>query len=255
MERVRYSVQDRIAWITLARPEALNAIDRLMDRELAEVWDAFASDAQADVAIVHGEGRAFCAGMDVKTYLPECATATFGDLRDKVHLGLAGGITRGKHRIHKPLIAAVQGSAVGAGFELALACDIRLASEDAMFGVFEVRHGLHQGDGGLVRLLAVAGLGVALELTLTGRPVQADEALRLGLVSAVVQPGELLDRAEAIALKILGNSQDAIRSAKETLLDLVGRSLDDALRLEAINGYTSFRSGDELFARLRTSIR
>ena len=99
---------------------------------------------------------------------------------------MAGGITRGQHKMTKPVIAAINGHAIGGGFELALACDIRIASEKAKFGVFEVRYGLHQGDGGIVRLVAIAGVGTALELTMTGREVSAEEAFRLRLVSKVV---------------------------------------------------------------------
>ena len=142
------------------------------------------------------------------------------------------------------------GHAIGGGLELALACDIRIAAETAKFGVFEVRHGLHQGDGGLVRLLAIAGLAVALELTLTGREVSAEEALRFGLVNRVVPPAQVMATAEATAEMILGNSQRAIRSAKETLLDIVGRPLDDALRLESINGYSSVGDFSEVKERL-----
>ena len=147
-------------------------------------------------------------------------------------------------------IAAINGHAIGGGFELALACDIRIAAETAKFGVFEVRQGLHQGDGGLVRLVAVAGVAVALELTLTGREVLADEALRFGLVNKVVPADQVLSTAQTYANMILGNSQQAIRSAKETVLDIIGRPLDDALRLETINGYSSVGDFAEVRERL-----
>jgi enoyl-CoA hydratase len=149
----------------------------------------------------------------------------------------------------KPIIAAINGHAIGGGFELALACDIRIASEKAKFGVFEVRYGLHQGDGGIVRLVAIAGLATALELTLTGREVAAEEAYRLRLVNKVVPHEDLMAAAEQYASMIMGNSQQAIRSAKETILDVVGRTLDDALRLETINAYSSL--GDFTEARER----
>jgi enoyl-CoA hydratase len=131
-----------------------------------------------------------------------------------------------------------------------LACDIRIAADSAKFGVFEVRQGLHQGDGGLVRLVAIAGVAVALELTLTGREVLADEALRFGLVNKIVPAEQVLSAAETYATMILGNSQQAIRSAKETVLDIIGRPLDDALRLETINGYSSFGDFTEVKERL-----
>ena len=173
------------------------------------------------------------------------------DARKNAARGIGGGITRGQHRITKPIIAAVNGFAIGGGFELALACDIRIASEKAKFGVFEVRHGLHQGDGGIVRLVAIAGVGTALDLTLTGREVSAEEAYRLGLVNKVVPHEELLPTAELWARMILANGQQAIRSAKETILEVIGRPLDDALRLEAVNGYSSVGDFREVAERLR----
>lgn len=172
------------------------------------------------------------------------------DVRKNIPTGIAGGITRGQHRITKPIIAAVNGHAIGGGFELALACDIRIASDKATFGVFEVRHGLHQGDGGLVRLVAIGGLGTALELTLAGREVTAEEAYRLRLVSKVVAHDELISAAEECASMIMRNSQRAIRSAKETILDVVGRSLDDALRLETMNAYSNLGDFSEARERL-----
>jgi len=251
---VRYEKAGRLAYVTLDRPAALNALDDELNDGLSRVWDAFEADDGVDVAIVTGAGKAFCAGADLKSFIPRWERASLLDARRAVARGIAGGITRGRHRIYKPLIAAINGYAIGGGFELALACDIRIASSAARFGVFEVRHGLHQGDGGLVRLMAIAGMGVALELTLTGREVSAGEALRLGLVSSVVEPEDLLPAAERCAELILRNSQRAVRSAKETVMDLVGRSLDDSLRLETLNAYSCLPSEDRedrLFSRDR----
>lgn len=234
-----YVKHDRIAYITLNRPEALNALDDGLNEALWAIWQDFERDDSVDVAILTGSGKAFCAGADLKTFIPKWENATLLDARQNAARGIGGGLTRGQHRISKPVICAINGHAIGGGFELALACDIRIASENAKFGVFEVRHGLHQGDGGLVRLLAIAGMAVALDLTLTGREVLADEALRLGLVNRIVPADQVMATAETYARMILGNSQTAIRSAKETLLDLVGRSLDDALRLETFNAYSA----------------
>jgi enoyl-CoA hydratase/carnithine racemase len=239
MHRVVYEKRDRIAFVTLNRPEALNSLDDELNGELWEVWSDFNQDEAVDVAILTGAGKAFCAGADLKTFIPKWEHANMLDLRRNVAMGIGGGLTRGQHRITKPIIAAVNGHAIGGGFELALACDIRIASEKAKFGVFEVRFGLHQGDGGLVRLVAIAGTATALDLTLTGREVGAEEAFRLGLVHKVVTHDNLLTAAEEYARMILQNSQPAIRSAKETILDILGRPLDEALRLETINGYSS----------------
>ncbi len=250
MDKVIYEKQDRIALVTLNRPEALNALDDELNGELWQVWSDFNQDEALDLAILTGAGRAFCAGADLKTFIPKWEHANMLDIRKNVATGIGGGLTRGQHRITKPIIAAVNGLAVGGGFELALACDIRIASEKAKFGVYEVRQGLHQGDGGLVRLVAIAGIGTALDLTLTGREVDAAEAYRLGLVQQVVAPENLLAAAREYAGMILKNGQQAIRSAKETILDIIGRPLDDALRLETINGYSSLGDFQETKERL-----
>jgi enoyl-CoA hydratase/carnithine racemase len=235
---VEYEKRGRIAYITLARPRVRNAIDPAMNAELWRIWRDFAEDTQLDVAILTGRGEAFCAGADLKEYIPVWLGRSMADVRANVATGL-GGITRGLHKISKPIIAAVNGWALAGGFELALACDIRIASTEARFGSFEVRRGFHHGDGGIVRLVAIAGMGRALDIVLTGREVSASEAERMGLVSQVVAPDQLMRAAEECAARLLANSQSALRSAKETILDVVGRSLDDALRLEAINGYSS----------------
>ncbi|MEN6439476.1 MAG: enoyl-CoA hydratase/isomerase family protein [Syntrophobacter sp.] len=250
MTRVLYEKRNRIGYITLNRPEALNALDDETNSELWTVWDDFARDESLDVAILTGAGKAFCSGADLKSFIPKWEKANMLDARRNVATGIGGGITRGQHRITKPIIAAINGHAIGGGLELALACDIRICSDKAKFGVFEVRYGLHQGDGGIVRLIAIAGLGAALELTLTGREVSAEEAFRLRLVSRVVPREDLMATAEQYASMILGNSQQAIRSAKETILDVAGRTLDDALRIETLNAYSCLGDFSEARERL-----
>jgi enoyl-CoA hydratase/carnithine racemase len=158
MESVLFEKRNRIGYITLNRPEALNALNDELNNALWDVWKTFNEDNELDVAIITGAGKAFCAGADLKSFIPRWEHANMLDIRKNVGRGIGGGITRGQHRISKPIIAAVNGYAIGGGFELALACDIRLASEKAIFGVFEVRQGLHQGDGGIVRLVAIAGI-------------------------------------------------------------------------------------------------
>jgi enoyl-CoA hydratase/carnithine racemase len=229
--------RDRIAYITLNRPEARNAVDPAMHELLWSTWEDFRDDDAVDVAILTGAGDAFCAGADLKTYIPpviEGATPRW--VRDNVATGL-GGLTRGLHRIYKPVIAAVNGWALAGGLETALACDIRIASERAMFGSFEARRGYHHGDGGIVRLVNACGAGVALEMLLTAEPIDAERALRCNLVSRVVPHDALMDEAEKVARQIMRNSQIAVRSAKETILDVIGRPLDEQLRIEALNAY------------------
>ncbi|MEX2253085.1 MAG: enoyl-CoA hydratase/isomerase family protein [Thermoleophilaceae bacterium] len=238
MPKVIYEKDDRIARITLNRPEAKNAIDPDTHELLWQTWEDFESDDSLDVAILTGTGDAFCAGADLKTFIPPLMNWTPADVRANVATGL-GGLTRGLHRIYKPVIAAVNGWALAGGLETALACDIRIASERAQFGSFEARRGYHHGDGGIVRLVNTCGTGTALEMLLTAEPIDAERALRANLVSRVVPHDRLLDEAELTANQILRNSQRAVRSAKETILDVVGRPLDEQLRIEALNGYSS----------------
>ena len=238
MPKVLYEKRDRIAYVTLNRPEAKNAIDPETHELLWATWEDFRDDDALDVAILTGTGDAFCAGADLKTFIPPLMGATPQWVRDNVRTGL-GGLTRGLHRIYKPVIAAVNGWALAGGIETALACDIRIASERAMFGSFEARRGYHHGDGGIVRLVNTCGAGVALEMLLTAEPIDAQRALQCNLVSRVVPHDELIPATELVASQILRNSQRAVRSAKETILDVIGRPLDDQLRIEALNGYSS----------------
>jgi enoyl-CoA hydratase/carnithine racemase len=238
MSKVMYEKRDRIAYLTINRPEARNAIDSDVHRAMVEAWADFRDDDSVDVAILTGNGDAFCAGADLKTYIPAIMRdAGPGDIREIVELGL-NGFTRGMHRIYKPIIAAVNGWALAGGLETALACDIRIASERAMFGSFEARRGFHHGDGGLVRLVNTCGAGIALEMLLTAEPIDAQRALQCNLVSRVVPHERLMGEAELVARQILRNSQRAVRSAKQTILDVIGQPLDFQLRTEAWNAYT-----------------
>jgi enoyl-CoA hydratase/carnithine racemase len=237
-QKLAYEKRERIAYLTINRPEARNAIDPDVNGALIEAWADFRDDDSVDVAIFTGAGDAFCAGADLKTYIPPFfVEATPTTLREVAELGL-GGITRGMHRIYKPTIAAVNGWALAGGLELALACDIRIASERARFGSFEARRGFHHGDGGIVRLVNTCGAGIALEMLLTAEPIDAERALQCNLVSKVVPHERLLEEAELVARQILRNSQRAVRSAKQTILDVIGQPLDFQLRSEAWNAYT-----------------
>jgi len=239
MSKVLYEKRDRIAYVTINRPEARNAIDPDVHRLMIETWADFRDDDSVDVAILTGAGdEAFCAGADLKTYIPPIIqNASPGEIRKIVELGL-NGFTRGMHRIYKPIIGAVNGWALAGGLETALACDIRIASDRAMFGSFEARRGFHHGDGGLVRLVNTCGTGVALEMLLTAEPIDARRALSANLVSKVVPHEQLMAEAEKVAQQILRNSQAAVRSAKQTILDVIGQPLDFQLRTEAWNAYT-----------------
>jgi enoyl-CoA hydratase len=161
--------------------------------------------------------------------------------------GFGGGITRGLN-IAKPVIAALNGWVIGGGIELALACDIRVAADDIQFGFFHMRRGMHFGDGGIVRLVNTCGVGIAMELELMGEPISAARALQCHLVNRVVPRAELMATAEDIAAKILRNPRVAVESAKETILAVAGRPLEDQLRLECLNGY-SIMGDPEIVAR------
>jgi enoyl-CoA hydratase/carnithine racemase len=235
---VLYEKRDRIAYLTINRPEARNAVSPEVHRAMIAAWADFEEDDSVDVAILTGAGEAFCAGADLKEYIPPIMAGARGDdIREVVELGL-NGFTRGMHRIPKPIIGAVNGWALAGGFETALACDIRIASERAMFGSFEARRGFHHGDGGLVRLVNAGGVSVAMQMLLTAEPIDARQALEWNLVSKVVAHERLMDEAETVARQILRNSQRAVRSAKQTILDVIGQPLDTQLRTEAWNAYT-----------------
>src|SRR3954451_12442510 len=238
-EKVLYDKRERIAHVTINRPEAKNAIDPDVHHRMIEIWEDFRDDDAVDVAILTGAGDAFSAGADLKTYIPPIIEdASPRRIREIVDLGL-NGFTRGLPRIPKPIIAAVNGWALAGGLETALACDIRIASDRAMFGSFEARRGYHHGDGGIVRLVNSCGAGVAMQMLLTAEPIDAQRALQCNMVARVVAHDDLMAEAEKTAQRILRNSQLAVRSAKETILDVIGRPLDDQLRIEALNGYSS----------------
>lgn len=235
--KVLYEKRGEVAVITLNRPEVKNAIDLDVHHLLGEIWRDFRDDPVLRVAIVNGKGDAFCAGADLKTHVPEWQ-GTGPDLgRNKLPDGFAGGITRGLHRIYKPIVAACNGWVLGGGLELAMACDIRIASERAQFGSFELRRGMHPADGGIVRLVNTCGVGIALELELTGEPISAQRALACNLVSRVVPHDDLMPATEDLVARILRNDRRAVESAKETIFEVVGRTLDEQLKVECLYGY------------------
>lgn len=240
MSKVIYEKRDGIAYITLNRPEVHNAIDTETDDLLFEAWADFARDPEVRVAILTGSGeKSFCAGADLKSHVDPWLEAGPELGRSLLERGFAGGITRGQHHIRKPIIAALNGWVIGGGIELALACDIRVASDNANFGFYHMRRGMHFADGGIVRLVNTCGVGIAMELELMGEPIDAQRAKEVHLVNRVVPQSELMATAEHIASKILRNPQMAVESAKETILEVVGRPLDDQLRLECLYGYST----------------
>lgn len=210
----------RIAKFTLNRPEARNAVSSQLWREMGTALDEFALDPELWVAIITGAGdKAFCAGVDLK----EVASGRFEITEEMAHWGFAG-ITQ--HFIEKPIIAAVNGFALGGGTEIALACDLIVASEKAAFGLPEVKRGLTAGAGGWLRLPRQIPIKVAMNLIFTGDSMPAAEALRWGLVNQVVPQGEVMSSAMALAEKICENAPLSVRAGKNIAYRALDVSLD-----------------------------
>jgi enoyl-CoA hydratase len=231
-DTLRYEQEDHVVVLTYDRPEQRNAISRRMNEELHHAWRRFRDDDDAFVLVITGAGDAFCAGWDL-------ADAAAWEQPEwdafRVHLHEDAGVCGYTRRVDvfKPVIAAVNGWAVAAGLENAVLADIRIAAENAVFGALERRWNIVAGDGMTVRLPLVVGFAKAMELIITGRPVDAQEALRIGLVNEVVPKGQALTRALELAREIAALPQGAIRSDKETMLRNVGRTLEEQLRQEA----------------------
>ena len=223
---VSIDVKDHIAQVVLNRPEAMNALDPESLSQLHAAWDRISQDDDIRVAILTGAGeRAFCTGADLKKTPPPAET--FAEL----HYGAAGqrpGLANLK--THKPVIAAINGYALGGGLELALQCDIRVASTQAVFGLPEVCIGSIPGAGGTQRLIRSVGASDALLMLLTGTRIAASEALRIGLVSRVVEPADLQMAAHEIAMQISANAPLAVAAVKR--LALMGRELTLTAGLE-----------------------
>ncbi|WLP90496.1 enoyl-CoA hydratase/isomerase family protein [Gordonia sp. NB41Y] len=237
MSKVVYEKRDSVAWITMNRPEVKNAVDVEMHEQLSAAFEDFRDDPQLRVAVLTGAGDTFTAGADLRTHAPEWQTVGPMVGRERLEDGLSG-ITRGPlARITKPIVASIDGWCLGHGIELAMACDLRIASDRAQFGTFEVRRGMHSADGGIVRLVNTCGVGFTMELVLTGEPVTADRAFAANMVNRVVSHEQLADATELLVQQILRCDQAAIESAKETVHEIIGRPLHDQLRVEAMWGY------------------
>ncbi|MGY2085297.1 crotonase/enoyl-CoA hydratase family protein [Blastococcus sp. SYSU DS0539] len=206
----RYEVRGHVAVITLNRPEALNAVNAALSTAVGTALETAAADDAVRVVVVTGTGRAFCAGADLKELAAQRSVAAEGH----PEWGFAGLV---RHWIDKPVIAAVNGFAMGGGTEIALACDLVVAAETAVFGLPEVKRGLLAAAGGVVRLQRQLPLKRALELALTGDPVDAATALEWGLVNRVVAPEEVLDAALALAERIAANAPLSVRHTKRTV--------------------------------------
>lgn len=229
---VKFEVREHIAVVTLNRPDQRNAFDRELSAATLAAWDRIKADRDIRVAIVTGAGPAFSAGADLKKLIPHIRDASDEDIRRRAWEGPGWAGVSGGYTINTPIIAAINGDCIAGGHELAEFCDIRIAVPHARFGHQEIKWGLMPGDGGCSRLPRIIGLGRAMELILTGRLYHADEALRIGFVTKVVEPERLMDEAIAIADRIARNGPLAVRAAKQTILRGVGRPLADNIPFE-----------------------
>ena len=243
MNTVLVDRSDEVWTVTINRPDARNAVDGPTAHALAAAFRAFDADPQACVAVLTGAAGQFCAGADLKA-----VADGFGGRANPLDADIKTDAPMGPTRLRlgKPVIAAVEGHAVAGGLELALWCDLRVASRTAVFGVYCRRFGVPLIDGGTVRLPRLIGESRALDLILTGRAVAADEALALGLANRVVPAGEALKEALALARQIAAFPQRCMRNDRASVLAQHGLPLHDALAQEFALGMQTLRSGESV---------
>jgi enoyl-CoA hydratase len=225
---VHTEVSGAVLTVTIDRPDVRNAVDRDTAAALAEAFRAFDSDDTLSVAVLTGAGGTFCAGADLKAL-------TRGEA-NRIEPDGDGPMGPSRMRLSKPVVAAIEGHAVAGGLELALWCDLRVAAEDAVLGVFCRRWGVPLIDGGTLRLPRLIGHSRAMDLILTGRAVDAAEAWAIGLVNRVAAPGEALVRAQELAAQIAAFPQVCVRSDRASALEQWGLTEEDALAAEYRHG-------------------
>lgn len=248
-DTVLYEKKGRISYITINRPERMNAVDRSVREGLATSFMSFRDDDNAWVAIVTGAGdRAFCAGADLRD------PADSGSVDHTGSRFPPPSINDGTLQVWKPIIAAINGYALGAGLELALSMDIRIAAEHAELGLTEAKRGRGARGGGTVKLLRFIPIGVALEYMFTGRHMSAQRAYELGLVNKVVPKGQLMQAAEDLANEIMECAPLSVRWMKENALKGLSLSMYEAMRLRVgpdIFHMEDFLEGSRAFAEKR----
>ena len=226
-ETIRYAATEGVATVTLDRPDVFNAMNEPMRRELTECFTRLAVDDDVRVIVITGAGeRAFSAGADIREFVKPPVPVKFREERKRVDFRAV------MDRCPQPIIAAIRGYALGGGLELALACDIRIAAEDAQLGLTEITLAIIPGGGGTQRLPRLVGRGKALEMILTGARIGGPEALRIGLVERVVPPGEVLPAAQELARALAARAPVALRYAKEAVVKGLELPLAEGLRLE-----------------------
>lgn len=235
---VRVESEGFVRIITIDRPEARNAINRETRAGLEEAFTGFVSDDGARVAVLTGAGdRAFSAGADLKEMDP-------AERADPAYTAPPFGFITRDFYTDKPIVAAVNGAAFGGGLEMVLACDLRIAADNAQLGLTEAKWGLLPGGGGTQRLAREIPRAIALEMLMTGAPISAARAYELGLVNAVVPSAELMSRALQLAEAIAANGPLAVRAAKKAVDEGAGLPLDEALALEQKLSKTLFATSD-----------
>jgi enoyl-CoA hydratase/carnithine racemase len=226
-ETIVYTVEEQVATITLNRPDVHNAQNDTLRREMYQAFSGLITDDDVKVIVVTGAGdRAFSAGADIREFVEPASPTQLRERRKRIEYRAM------MDRCPQPIIAAINGFALGGGLELALACDIRIAAENATLGLTEVNLAIIPGGGGTQRLPRLVGKGKALEMILTGTRIPAAEALRIGLVERVVPTGEALKAATELARTIAEKAPIALRYAKEAVVKGLGMALEDGLRLE-----------------------
>jgi enoyl-CoA hydratase len=227
-EAIRYEAKDGVATVTLARPDVHNAMNEAMRRELTEVFESLATRDDVRCIVVTGAGeRAFSAGADIREFVETGSPTRFREQRKRLDFRQA------MERCWQPIVAAIRGHCFGGGLEMALACDIRIASEDSRLGLTEIDLAIIPGGGGTQRLPRLIGRGKALEMIVTGARIPASEALALGIVERVVPADRLHAEAQALARTIADKAPVALRYAKESVVKGLELPLADGLRLEA----------------------
>jgi enoyl-CoA hydratase len=248
---IHYALSDdHIARITIDRPEAKNSLDLYHFRDLANAWRQFRDEPEAWIAIVTGVGRNFMSGADLKTYIPQITELQrqikSGDVTEIDGCQLRDGTDSVLRSltIYKPIIAAVNGPCVAGGMEMLGGVDIRVATENARFGVMEPKRGLFAGGGTTVRLPRQLAFPAAMEFLLTAEAFPASRALELGLINEIVPEESLMDRAEEWARRITANAPLAVQATKESVLRGLAMDMKAAYKLESEISSTIFSSED-----------
>lgn len=237
-DSVLFEARDHIALVTINRPNERNAVDESTAEALASAFHRFEDDDQLRVAILSGSGGTFCAGADLKA---------FADGRgNRLEEQGRGPMGPTRMLLSKPVLAAVEGYAVAGGLELALWCDLRIAARSAVFGVFCRRFGVPLIDLGTVRLPRLIGLSHALDLILTGRPVNAEEAYRMGLANRIVEDGQALEASLTLARELATLPQVCLRSDRLSAYEQCALAWDEALANEFKRGSAVLQSGESI---------